>query len=78
MIRTRLSFTSTFGWPRSASWPGAQKIEAIKKVGVNLIAKKDFWWMYVFVDAEKELVSGIDVDGVCYQRFEQRIEQIIP
>ena len=48
-------------WPRfDKRWPSRRKIDTLKKIGVDFVAKKNFHWYYSYVECEKELGRDID------------------
>ena len=62
-ISTNLSFEQLqIQWPRKA-WPSKELQRAIKKKGVMLVAKQNFFWSASFVECEKELSTHADEDG---------------
>jgi hypothetical protein len=64
VIRAHLPFPSWINWPRAGvRWPSQEKIREIKQFGINLVAKKDFYWMLSFAELEKMLVDKVDADG---------------
>lgn len=69
VIEAGLPFTASSGWPRSgALWPSREKVELIKSKGINVVAKKNFFWLLSFAELEKCLVWDIDKDGGCRKK----------
>ena len=63
IVQARLPFQyqGQITWPRyGTTWPSDEKVEAIWKIGVSLVAKKNMHWYYSFAECEKELVREID------------------
>ena len=56
-------------WPRNprsdTSWPSKQRIDEVKKKGIMLVAKQNFYWRISFAECEKELSHHADEDGGC-------------
>lgn len=67
IIRAQMPFLpKAMGWPvPGAQWPSRDKIQAIMEKGINLVAKKEFFWQLSFAELEKLLVDEIDKDGGC-------------
>ncbi|OWF38395.1 Protein mab-21-like 3 [Mizuhopecten yessoensis] len=77
MIESQLEFKPEFHWPRSNStWPSQQKRSAIRKVGVNEIAKEPFYWTLSFAACEKELLDGIDIKGTCRKKSQRIMKRL--
>ncbi|XP_071177925.1 protein mab-21-like 3 [Mytilus edulis] len=61
LIESRSTFVEFLGWPRPESqWPLKKKVDEIKEMGFNNIAKHKFYWTYSFASCEKKLLEGID------------------
>ncbi len=57
------AFPSQINWPRSGvRWPPSDKITEIKRMGVNLVAKKNYHWAISFSECEKALAYNMDAD----------------
>ena len=64
VIRAHAPFPSWINWPRNGvRWPSAEKILEIQNFGINVVAKKDFYWLLSFAELEKKLVEKVDADG---------------
>ncbi|CAG2185163.1 unnamed protein product [Mytilus edulis] len=61
LIESRSTFVEFLGWPRPGSqWPPKKKVDEIKEMGFNDIAKDKYYWTYSFASCEKKLLDGID------------------
>lgn len=58
------------------SWPPQDKIDAILEKGINVVAKKQFFWQVSFVELEKELVGEIDKDGGCRKEVHRIMKSV--
>ncbi|XP_027722575.1 protein mab-21-like 3 [Vombatus ursinus] len=68
-------------WPRCFSrWPSREKIQCVKSLGFNLMARSSYHWQLGFDRAEYMLMEGIDDDGgcrkICYQVLRQMKEDV--
>jgi hypothetical protein len=63
-------FSPNTSWPRQATrnWLSSDKIQSIKAKGVNLVAKKNYYWLVSYAENEKEIVEGMDQDGSCRKK----------
>ncbi|XP_070538633.1 protein mab-21-like 3 [Ptychodera flava] len=52
-------------WPRTSLWPPADKVEEVKRVGINAVAKDSLYWQTSFQRCEVVLLEGIDKDEGC-------------
>ncbi|XP_070538638.1 protein mab-21-like 3 isoform X2 [Ptychodera flava] len=52
-------------WPRTSLWPPAGKVEEVKRVGLNAVAKDNLYWQTSFQPCEMALLEGIDQHGAC-------------
>ncbi|XP_043942233.1 protein mab-21-like 3 [Protopterus annectens] len=69
--------TWSLPWPRFLrAWPSTDKIEKVKKTGVDLVAKHPLYWRYSFSRAERVLLEGIDSDGGCRRASLQILKKI--
>lgn len=78
LIESCSTFDVTLGWPRPRTvspWPSEEKVDEIKEMGFNDIAKDKFYWTYSFASCEKELLNGIDNDDVnpTFRKISQKI-----
>ncbi len=77
MIQARLAFHDSYQWPKAGkSWPGQEKIDRIKQIGCSEVAKKPFYWLVSFAQAEKELMKGIDIDGGCRKKIHRIMKKL--
>ncbi|OWF38396.1 Protein mab-21-like 3 [Mizuhopecten yessoensis] len=77
MIESQVEFEPEFHWPRpNIDWPSKQKRSAIKKIGVNDIAKEPFYWTLSFAACEKELLDGIDIEGTCRKKSQRIMKRL--
>ncbi|XP_063447832.1 protein mab-21-like 3 [Mytilus trossulus] len=77
MIESSSRFRKTFGWPRPTSqWPSEKKVEKLRSIGVNDIAKDAFYWTYSFASCEKELLEGIDTKETCRKKSQKIMKKL--
>lgn len=69
VIEAGLPFTDSTGWPRpGALWPSRDKVTMIKDKGINVVAKKNFYWLLSFAELEKTLIWDVDKDSGCRKK----------
>lgn len=77
IIRGRHPFLPAMGWPVAGRpWPPQDKIDSIRKIGINGVAKKPFYWQLSFAELEKELVAEIDKDGGCRKKVHRIMKSV--
>ncbi|XP_074672890.1 protein mab-21-like 3 [Strix aluco] len=53
-------------WPRCLKrWPSQEKVQCIKSLGFDLLARSNYHWQLCFSRAEHMLMEGLDEDGGC-------------
>ncbi|XP_010212049.1 PREDICTED: protein mab-21-like 3 isoform X2 [Tinamus guttatus] len=53
-------------WPRCFKrWPSQEKVQCIKSLGFDLLARSNYHWQLCFFRAEHVLMQGLDEDGGC-------------
>ncbi|XP_053790843.1 protein mab-21-like 3 [Vidua macroura] len=53
-------------WPRCLKrWPSQEKVQCIKSLGFDLLARSNYHWQLCFSRAEHILMEGLDEDGGC-------------
>ncbi|XP_065531715.1 protein mab-21-like 3 isoform X2 [Lathamus discolor] len=53
-------------WPRCLKrWPSQEKVQCIKSLGFDLLARSNYHWQLCFSRAERMLMEGLDEDGGC-------------
>ncbi|XP_010011991.1 PREDICTED: protein mab-21-like 3 [Nestor notabilis] len=53
-------------WPRCLKrWPSQEKVQCIKSLGFDLLARSNYHWQLCFSRAERILMEGLDEDGGC-------------
>ncbi|OWK63994.1 Protein mab-21-like 3 [Lonchura striata] len=53
-------------WPRCLRrWPSQEKVQCIKSLGFDLLARSNYHWQLCFSRAEHILMEGLDEDGGC-------------
>ncbi|NXQ23470.1 MB213 protein, partial [Alaudala cheleensis] len=53
-------------WPRCLKrWPSQEKVQCVKSLGFDLLARSNYHWQLCFSRAEHILMEGLDEDGGC-------------
>lgn len=77
VIRARLPFLAEMRWPVTGKlWPPKDKIQSILKKGINVVAKKPFYWQLSFAELETDLVVEIDEDGGCRKKVHRIMKAV--
>ncbi|XP_002740936.1 protein mab-21-like 3 [Saccoglossus kowalevskii] len=63
-------------WPRSPVWPPKHKVEEVRKIGTDSVAKDNLYWLTSFSRCEIALLDGIDSDEGCRKQCLRLLKKI--